>query len=206
MANLIGEDRLIADEHSETMRAVFGGGKSKNFCPIAAAESGDPPRKLVRKAKEIGKRNVLAEGHEVDFVVAPDAGSIGSDNKGGVEVVPLFGLSIAGPADVAYDYRGVCRLSNRSERALEARIRFIERRGDSGQTITSACGFAAGDGHCGTTTGASVCGIPLMKLLHCSPARSLKPAMCCSHSPGPDHLLSPETSRFGWIKTALAVV
>src|ERR1035441_6004802 len=73
-------------------------------------------------------------------------------------------------------------------------------------------------GHTISPVGAPVCGIPTMyvfrlndedlslgtPVVHCSPANWANSAMCWSHS-CPGQRLSPDTSRLGWTRTAVAV-
>src|SRR5664279_5086647 len=84
LSNFVGEDRLIADKRTEPDSAR---GQRAALC--AASERPDLFCERLGKRDELLERNELAEGHQVNLVVALDPGAIGSDERRRVEDVRL---------------------------------------------------------------------------------------------------------------------
>jgi hypothetical protein len=202
VAHLVGEDRLIADEDAVAVGFTVRGGETEDFAVFATCERGDPAGEFTGKLEQVGEGNVLAEGDEMDLVVAADADAICRDDEGGVKVVCLLVCRVGGggagrPADVADDQGRVRGVRYAGESFLKSRIGLIEGGGRLRPDYEIRRSGNAGRRTLRMATGDSVCGRPSIKLLHCSPARRVNWAMCCSHSPGPSQRDSSPTLRSG---------
>ena len=73
LPHLVGKDRFVADEDAIAMRAVAA---TEDLALGAAGERRDAAGELVRKEEQVLERNVFAERHEVNLVVAADAPAV----------------------------------------------------------------------------------------------------------------------------------
>ncbi len=143
LADLVGEDRLVADEDAV---GVAAGGE--DLAVAAGIEGADLVEEVLGEEEELLEGDVFAEGDEVHLVVAAGEGAVGGDEVGGVveQVAAIFaGVGVVGAdavdADVADDDRR-SGLSAPARRCASRNWGSLSWKGagDSGQTIRSLCG------------------------------------------------------------------
>jgi len=124
LANLVGEDRLIAEEDAVAMAI-----EAEDLALGSAAHLANVAGEGAGKGEQFMEGHILAEGNEVDFVVAAQGCAVRVDDQRGVVAlhrVFCFGESNAFSTD---DQRSLRRGGHIVHRCLKARISFKIRRG-----------------------------------------------------------------------------